>query len=1001
MKKSKIIILLLVPVLLLSVFFINKPVFAEEPEEPTETETKEDAKKKAEEEAKKKAAEEAKKKADAEKRCKAFVTDDAPLLAQAYGMSLDYDMDKHHFVIHLDKSAATGTLQKAAYNEAKFKIEWISVIDIDGDYNVLSEKKYLADTNEFKAMFGNFDSKLLTSRNDLTFNAIDGNVHRYQVRVKTTGGYVDPAYKASCGGWSTKDLVSWITLEMDYFGEAYYTSEVIDTEPLSDAKTVGRIDCGVQHKKDSFEYLYCRDIDNARKAGVQRLTFTTENNTYEKLARSRSFDNPIPYHCDPFKALTDVKTSLSEKYKYTNTNYLWGIINYEIPAGEYLYNKGGQDSKGQSVDSSMVEHETVTCTVQCEEIVTVEYGPPVAAKAGFCFDYQIKVTSRVNCSITQPPQKPKVYSSYCTPSPGCNHGNGYVDPAAGPNEDFHACISSCDGGKYSKKCSLECYNQVYKGITIRNNMSYSLYQNVTASPLGLRGNNTQDRTDMDNVCKKDENGQYTYGKYYYSPKHNAILWTPSSTLGRWYCENNYGGHACVKTSGEGGGISAVCGCSAVCRWNGCINRSTGKVDVYLNPGEASRDYEKNKTEYKRVLAECEAYAKCSTTQAEFSIDVDYTYNKDAKKEANEKTVTIHFPYTANNARDVSDKIQYHPDQKSVTCTTSNQNSVIISSDGCYKCAKPGENDDENNKSSTREYQTEWGFPTTWLESKTGEVSYEPQASTGWIKKTRRFCIPNDSININQKWWNIFYINTIKEDSRFSYSENSATDCHFSSCSSEKLTFTQIDADRLKYNIRGKARKFGLLEWNIDISCFYAINDSFPQTEDGTPTCTFDDTKCPDSNIAENRQMRIRSVDLANLFPAEDGTMLTSSDVSGRTPGFNWSAYATNVAKDPDYTSRPSFYMAWVQSHGNSIYSPDYLDYEINLSKEDIRQLKKQDRNFTEYKGSIIKNSVSTYMSDLFRGNNATLTNVKVPSEQALKCNNIKNNSSSECEDFQR
>ena len=69
--------------------------------------------------------------------------------------------------------------------------------------------------------------------------------------------------------------------------------------------------------------------------------------------------------------------------------------------------------------------------------------------------------------------------------------------------------------------------------------------------------------------------------------------------------------------------------------------------------------------------------------------------------------------------------------------------------------------------------------------------------------------------------------------------------------------------------------------------------------------------------------------------------------------------------------------------------------------EDIRQLKKQDRNFTEYKGSIIKNSVSTYMSDLFRGNNATLTNVKVPSEQALKCNNIKNNRSSESEDFQR
>ena len=148
-------------------------------------------------------------------------------------------------------------------------------------------------------------------------------------------------------------------------------------------------------------------------------------------------------------------------------------------------------------------------------------------------------------------------------------------------------------------------------------------------------------------------------------------------------------------------------------------------------------------------------------------------------------------------------------------------------------------------------------------------------------------------------------------------------------------------------------------------------------------------------------MRIRSVDLANLFPAEDGTMLTSSDVSGRTPGFNWSAYATNILKDSDYTSRPSFYMTWVQSHGNSIYDSEYLDYEINLSKDDIRQLKKEDRNFTQFNGTIINNSVSTYKSDLFRGDHALLTNVNVPTEKALLCNNIKNYRSSECEDFQR
>ena len=148
-------------------------------------------------------------------------------------------------------------------------------------------------------------------------------------------------------------------------------------------------------------------------------------------------------------------------------------------------------------------------------------------------------------------------------------------------------------------------------------------------------------------------------------------------------------------------------------------------------------------------------------------------------------------------------------------------------------------------------------------------------------------------------------------------------------------------------------------------------------------------------------MVIRSVDLNNLFPAEDGTRLSSSDSFGRVPGFNWSSYATNVIKDPNYTSRPSNYMQWVQSHGNSIYSDEYLDYEITLSKDDIRKLKNQDHNFTEFKGATEINSVLNYKSNLFRGNNPILTNANVPRDQALLCNNIKNNDSDECEDFSR
>jgi hypothetical protein len=45
------------------------------------------------------------------------------------------------------------------------------------------------------------------------------------------------------------------------------------------------------------------------------------------------------------------------------------------------------------------------------------------------------------------------------------------------------------------------------------------------------------------------------------------------------------------------------------------------------------------------------------------------------------------------------------------------------------------------------------------------------------------------------------------------------------------------------------------------------------------------------------------------------------------------------------------------------------------------------------------NSVINYQSSLFRGNNAIIHSDKIPQINALKCNNIKNYRSDECDDF--
>ena len=465
----------------------------------------------------------------------------------------------------------------------------------------------------------------------------------------------------------------------------------------------------------------------------------------------------------------------------------------------------------------------------------------------------------------------------------------------------------------------------------------------------------------------------------------GIIWDPSNKLGRWYCKPNINNwtHACVKTDAEGGGISAVCGCNAQCRWVGC------GPNYYLNPHESSRDDTRNIEIYNTVLKRCESYSKCSTTQAEFSIDVDYSYGE------NNTTKKVYFPYTAKNDPNAKDTIKYTREIASVACTSKNANTTILQANGCYTCADTNSKNDTTG-SSNNWYQTEWSFPGTWIHNKTGEISYTPVNNYGWIKYKRKYCIPLDANNVNQKWWNAYYISRYGQDKTISYFASSTTSgkCQITSCDNSDTVFTKEDAKNIKYNINAHTRKFGLLEWDIDISCFYALNKNFPKHENGS-SCTFNDSSC----LNNPRDSKIRSVELTNLFPAADGSVLSTSETTGRTPGFNWSVYATNILKDQDYTSRPENYVKWVQKKGYNVYSDEYLDYEFDLTKEAINKIKKLGTNYTSFTGESVMNSVINYQSSLFRGGNAVITAKKMPDLAALKCNNIKNYRSSECDDF--
>ena len=102
--------------------------------------------------------------------------------------------------------------------------------------------------------------------------------------------------------------------------------------------------------------------------------------------------------------------------QFVNKKYLIGYSHETKSLGYYAYHFNGVDENG--VAGKTVQ-DAVTCQVNCTEVVTIEYGPPVATTAGLCFEYDVKVTSRVNCDIITPPKPPNKITTYCTPSPQC------------------------------------------------------------------------------------------------------------------------------------------------------------------------------------------------------------------------------------------------------------------------------------------------------------------------------------------------------------------------------------------------------------------------------------------------------------------------------------------------------------------------------------------------------------------------------------------------------
>ena len=228
------------------------------------------------------------------------------------------------------------------------------------------------------------------------------------------------------------------------------------------------IDCNNPADESEKLICYAKTHSDSINNKNRKASFTCDSERFyydTTKIKSSVDDKKSPYeYLDGINFPIDNRNSKTKSTYYVNKKYLYASESHDITANyTYHYNASSEVSKTTQT----------SCKVTCEEGVVVEYGPPVASKAGLCFQYKIKVTSNVRCYMSAKPEKPTV-PGLCTPAPVCVTKAGVAYRQGGPNDDYDSCVKECDGGKYSKECSKKCYKKVYGNTTSTSKTATSL-----------------------------------------------------------------------------------------------------------------------------------------------------------------------------------------------------------------------------------------------------------------------------------------------------------------------------------------------------------------------------------------------------------------------------------------------------------------------------------------------------------------------------------------------
>ena len=437
-----------------------------------------------------------------------------------------------------------------------------------------------------------------------------------------------------------------------------------------------------------------------------------------------------------------------------------------------------------------------------------------------------------------------------------------------------------------------------------------------------------------------------YDTIYYSPSFNKLNGTND---GNFYQKVYITVNGIKWAHYNRNGVYTLCNdsCSYTGKNNNCV----------LNPSTengTSDDAEYNETEYTNKKAQCSAETKCKEDT------VTYTFNVERgdKKNSDNINVTVCGYNKDNKNKNSNNCIQWdQQNSKKISVfdfKPSKVNEPIVKEvKGTCAWKKQTENYDYWDKITFYGTTTEKGVYHFGTKKEGVKYGFEP----------KRFCIPTTTPAINKNWsdWDLgigYSTPREPEISKIKINYEKATDG----------TGTQYYRYKGVYNIFAKILKFGTYGWNIDYSCFYAVDPI-----SGDNNCP--EGKCKDSSDVANS--KTRTVTLDNLFPSSGKMSNTTEEVTAkklsgtdseitatkventtvidekrRETGYNWSEAAQDLSRDY-YKIDPQTLREKIEIVGDNVYNDaKELDYQIVLTTNNIKNIKNYNKkhDFANFPG---------------------------------------------------